>query len=90
MSLFQVLNLSNVFDWMGEAPSAESDGFVPETMLCLPIFNRNKIVIGVAQLMNKVKSKRIYELRLNAMSETHCSISERNRSEYVIILIILI
>ena len=39
---------------MGEAPSAESDGFVPETMLCLPIFNRNKIVIGVAQLMNKV------------------------------------
>ena len=32
----------------------DKDGFVPKTMLCLPIFNGQRDVIGVAQLINKV------------------------------------
>lgn len=35
----------------------DNDGFVPKTMLSVPIFNRQHQVIGVAQLINKVKMK---------------------------------
>jgi cGMP-specific 3',5'-cyclic phosphodiesterase len=50
---FQVLNLSSVAAWLGENLE-DRDGFVPKTMLCLPIFNGQRDVIGVAQLINKV------------------------------------
>jgi hypothetical protein len=40
--------------WLGENLE-DRDGFVPKTMLCLPIFNGQRDVIGVAQLINKVK-----------------------------------
>ena len=50
----QVLNLSSVTDWLGEKLE-DNDGFIPKTMLCLPIFNGSRDVIGVAQLINKVK-----------------------------------
>ena len=53
--LFQVLNLSNVGAWLGENLE-DRDGFVPKTMLCLPIFNGQRDVIGIAQLINKVRS----------------------------------
>ena len=52
--LFQVLNLSNVGAWLGENLE-DRDGFVPKTMLCLPIFNGQRDVIGIAQLINKVR-----------------------------------
>ncbi len=51
---FQVLNLSSVANWLGESLE-DKDGFVPKTMLCLPIFNGQHDVIGVAQLINKVR-----------------------------------
>ena len=53
--VFQVLNLSNVGAWLGENLE-DRDGFVPKTMLCLPIFNGQRDVIGVAQLINKVNA----------------------------------
>ena len=40
-------------NWLGEKLE-DKDGFVPKTMLCLPIFNGQRDVIGVAQLINKV------------------------------------
>ena len=52
-----MLNLSNVANWLGEESFEESDGFVPLNMLCVPIFNGLGEVIGVAQLINKVKSE---------------------------------
>ena len=51
--LYQVLNLSSVANWLGEQLE-DKDGFVPKTMLCLPIYNGQRDVIGVAQLINKV------------------------------------
>ena len=50
-----MLNLSSVANWLGEELE-DKDGFVPKTMLCLPIFNGQRDVIGVAQLINKVTS----------------------------------
>ena len=43
-------------NWMGETIE-DRDGFVPKTMLSLPIFNGQRDVIGVAQLINKVRQK---------------------------------
>ena len=51
-----MLNLSNVASWLGEPQFAEADGFVPGNMLCVPIFNGQREVIGVAQLINKVRN----------------------------------
>lgn len=48
-----MLNLSSVANWLGEKLE-DKDGFVPKTMLCLPIYNGQGDVIGVAQLINKV------------------------------------
>jgi len=45
-----------VATWLGEAPFEESDGFTPHNMLCVPIFNGQRDVIGVAQLINKVRA----------------------------------
>ena len=33
----------------------DRDGFIPKTMLSVPIFNGARDVIGVAQLINKVR-----------------------------------
>ena len=50
----QVLNISNVANWLGEKLE-DRDGFIPKTMLSVPIFNGARDVIGVAQLINKVR-----------------------------------
>ena len=56
----EVLNLSNLSNWLGSEFEA-SDGFVPDNMLSVPIFNGQRDVIGVAQLIDKVRSRgRIY------------------------------
>ena len=54
IALFQVLNLSNVSSWLGEELEPDDDGFVPNTMLSIPIYNGTRDLIGVAQLINKV------------------------------------
>ena len=55
-----MLNLSSVANWLGEKLE-DKDGFVPKTMLCLPIYNGQRDVIGVAQLINKVGLPRLYK-----------------------------
>ena len=55
-----MLNLSSVANWLGEKLE-DKDGFVPKTMLCLPIYNGQRDVIGVAQLINKVGLTRLYK-----------------------------
>ena len=64
----QVLNLSHVANWMGEESFEEEDGFVPNNMLCVPIFNSQRDVIGVAQLINKV---RFYLIALFVCNQQH-------------------
>ena len=41
-------------NWLGEKLE-DRDGFIPKTMLSVPIFNGARDVIGVAQLINKVR-----------------------------------
>ena len=53
ISTYKVLNISNVANWLGEKLE-DRDGFIPKTMLSVPIFNGARDVIGVAQLINKV------------------------------------
>ena len=55
-----MLNLSSVANWLGEKLE-DKDGFVPKTMLCLPIYNGQRDVIGVAQLINKVGLLSLYK-----------------------------
>ena len=54
VSTYKVLNISNVANWLGEKLE-DRDGFIPKTMLSVPIFNGARDVIGVAQLINKVR-----------------------------------
>jgi len=66
----EVLNLSNVTSWLGEEREyEESDGFVPHNMLCVPIFNGQRDVIGVAQLINKVSEQKISFFNFQAFSK---------------------
>ena len=55
--LLQVLNLNSVANFLGVEQFSEEDGFVPKTMISVPIFNSQREVIGVAQLINKVSKK---------------------------------
>lgn len=52
MYIFQVVNIENVTPWVSET---ESNFFV-SCILCMPILNGQKKLIGVAQLINKVSS----------------------------------
>jgi len=49
----QILNIGDVATWMNEEVR-EEDGFLTRAILCMPILNGQKTVIGVAQLINKV------------------------------------
>lgn len=51
----QILNISDVPTWMNEAVK-EEDNFETKSILCMPISNGQKTLIGVAQLLNKVKN----------------------------------
>ncbi len=64
--LFQIMNLSNVSQWLGlSSPLSESDGFAPMNMLCVPIFDgQANDVIGVAQLINKVSQENCPQARI--------------------------
>lgn len=48
----QILNIGDVSSWMSQEVR-EMDGFVTRAILCMPILNGQKTVIGVAQLINK-------------------------------------
>ncbi|XP_063239936.1 cGMP-specific 3',5'-cyclic phosphodiesterase [Bacillus rossius redtenbacheri] len=49
----QILNIADVSTWMSDATEEDEDGFVTRSILCMPIVNGQKTVIGVAQLINK-------------------------------------
>lgn len=54
----QILNIGDVPSWMREEVCNEEDDdndFTTRCILCMPIFNGQKTVIGVAQLINKVR-----------------------------------
>uniref|UniRef100_A0A8D8VUM6 Phosphodiesterase n=2 Tax=Cacopsylla melanoneura TaxID=428564 RepID=A0A8D8VUM6_9HEMI len=54
----QILNIGDVPSWMREEACNDEDednsDFTMRCILCMPIFNGQKTVIGVAQLINKV------------------------------------
>ncbi|KAG6449922.1 hypothetical protein O3G_MSEX006289 [Manduca sexta] len=64
------LNISDVKDWLRENGMAHmgvvgDDAINVRTMLCMPIVNANKDVIGVAQLINKVLCRWILSVKKN-------------------------
>lgn len=52
----QILNIGDVSSWMSQEVR-ETDGFFTRSILCMPILNGQKTVIGVAQLINKVVNR---------------------------------
>lgn len=50
----QILNISDVSTWMNQ-DVREEDNFLTKSILCMPISNGQKTLIGVAQLINKVR-----------------------------------
>lgn len=52
----QIFNINNVSEWLKQYTDFEPDSDIEETptILCMPIVNGQKKVIGVAQLINKV------------------------------------
>ncbi|XP_054260068.1 cGMP-specific 3',5'-cyclic phosphodiesterase [Macrosteles quadrilineatus] len=48
----QILNIGDLSSWMNHEVK-EEDGFISRSVLCMPIVNGQKSVIGVAQLINK-------------------------------------
>lgn len=53
----QILNISDVSTWMSQEVKEEEDSFVTRSILCMPIANGQKTVIGVAQLINKTNGQ---------------------------------
>jgi len=54
-SRLQILNIGDVSTWMNQETLEDEDGFATKSILCMPIVNGQKTVIGVAQLINKVR-----------------------------------
>ncbi|KAL0277369.1 UNVERIFIED_CONTAM: hypothetical protein PYX00_004686 [Menopon gallinae] len=52
----QILNISDVSTWMSQEVR-EEDSFLTKSILCMPIVNGQKTVIGVAQLINKTSGQ---------------------------------
>lgn len=53
----QLFNIIDLNQWSGEHPEVNVDDELKQTqaVLCMPIFNGQKNVIGVVQLINKVR-----------------------------------
>uniref|UniRef100_A0A146L047 Phosphodiesterase n=1 Tax=Lygus hesperus TaxID=30085 RepID=A0A146L047_LYGHE len=49
----QILNIGDVASWMNQKVTSDGDSLVARCILCMPIINGQKQVIGVAQLINK-------------------------------------
>lgn len=60
------LNISDVSKWRRDngmvTETGANDAVNVRTMLCMPIVNANKDVIGVAQLINKVSNNYRFSL----------------------------
>lgn len=65
----QILNIGDVSSWMSQEVR-EMDGFVTRAILCMPILNGQKTVIGVAQLINKVRGGALSDQ--GGFVSTHC------------------
>eukprot|EP00095_Tigriopus_kingsejongensis_P010391 snap_masked-scaffold1615_size33485-processed-gene-0.0 protein:Tk10391 transcript:snap_masked-scaffold1615_size33485-processed-gene-0.0-mRNA-1 annotation:"camp cgmp cyclic nucleotide" len=80
----EVLNLNDVASWLGEAPFTETAGFAPLNMLCVPIFNGTRDVIGVAQLINKEKNQKFDESEISLFEAfaIFCGIGIHNTKVY--------
>ncbi|XP_047112368.1 cGMP-specific 3',5'-cyclic phosphodiesterase, partial [Schistocerca piceifrons] len=53
----QILNIGDVSSWMNQEVREDDDDFVARSILCMPIANGQKTVIGVAQLINKTSGQ---------------------------------
>ncbi|EEB10808.1 cAMP/cGMP cyclic nucleotide phosphodiesterase, putative [Pediculus humanus corporis] len=53
----QILNISDVTTWMNQDVREEEDNFLTKSILCMPISNGQKTLIGVAQLINKTNQQ---------------------------------
>lgn len=61
----QIFNINNVSEWLKQYTDFEPDSDNIEdtpTILCMPIVNGQKKVIGVAQLINKVSKEKKIEI----------------------------
>ncbi|XP_040576240.2 cGMP-specific 3',5'-cyclic phosphodiesterase [Lepeophtheirus salmonis] len=79
----EALNLGSLQTWLGDE-SCEVDGFIPKNMLCVPIFNGQGEVIGVAQLINKQKGNKFEESEVNLFEAfaIFCGIGIHNTKMY--------
>lgn len=68
MYVYQILNIGDAITWYGESMDLQSSSKamvfaqksqmyndLPKSILCMPIYNGQRQVIGVAQLINKVR-----------------------------------
>ncbi|XP_023335446.1 cGMP-specific 3',5'-cyclic phosphodiesterase, partial [Eurytemora carolleeae] len=80
----EVLNLGSVKDWCGEELEQEEDGFTPKSMLSLPIYNGQRTVIGVAQLINKLNGKQFDDTDISMFEAfaIFCGIGIHNTKMY--------
>lgn len=72
----QLINISNVSDWLKEHSEIKANDTETiekiESILCMPIVNGQKKVIGVVQLINKVRIYCITKYFTNAINATLC------------------
>ncbi len=81
----EILHLSNVAKFLGEQYQfEEDDGFAPRNMLCVPIFNGQSDLIGVAQLVNKHQGQAFTEGEISLFEAfaTFCGIGIHNTKMY--------
>ncbi|XP_069140348.1 cGMP-specific 3',5'-cyclic phosphodiesterase-like isoform X2 [Argopecten irradians] len=52
-------------DTFGKGPHIDEDGFRSKSMLCMPIYNSDKKIIGVTQLINKLNGQAFIESDAN-------------------------
>ena len=52
MSSQQTVNISDVAEWLGSP--LDDDGQLIYSVLTIPVYNANKQILGVAQMINKV------------------------------------
>ena len=48
----QTVNISDVEEWLGTP--LDDDGHLVYSVLTIPVYNANKQILGVAQMINKV------------------------------------
>merc|ERR1719369_2304190 len=74
----EVLNLEDVSSWF------EEDGFKPKSMITIPVYNGQRTVIGVAQLINKVSGQQFDadDISITEAFAIFCGIGIHNTKTY--------